>query len=68
MASGALLVAGVYGSGTFLRSRLLMRVTDDGELTLSEREGTGGMDYINQMMAKFAAKHTDHIMMYGDDN
>ena len=36
--------------------------------TKTMREGTGGMDYINQMMAKFAAKHTDHIMMYGDDN
>merc|ERR1739844_626394 len=25
-------------------------------------------DYINDMMAKFAAKHDDHIALYGDDN
>jgi len=26
------------------------------------------MDYINYMMEKFAAKHADHIEIYGDDN
>ena len=26
------------------------------------------MDYINSMMEKFAAKHGDHIEIYGDDN
>jgi glutamine synthetase len=26
------------------------------------------MEYINQMMEKFAAKHSDHISMCGDDN
>merc|ERR1711893_538832 len=30
--------------------------------------GSGGMEYINDMMAKFAAKHDDHIEVYGDDN
>ena len=32
------------------------------------REGTGGMAYIDTMMEKFAAKHSDHIALYGDDN
>jgi len=32
------------------------------------RAGNGGMEYINQMMEKFAAKHSDHVVMYGDDN
>jgi len=33
------------------------------------REGAAGnMDYINQMMEKFALKHADHIKLYGDDN
>merc|ERR1719275_255237 len=32
------------------------------------RAGTGGMEYINSMMAKFAAKHKDHLELYGDDN
>jgi glutamine synthetase len=36
--------------------------------TKTMREGNGGMEYINQMMEKFAAKHEDHIAMYGDDN
>lgn len=36
--------------------------------TKTMREGTGGMDYINQMMEKFAVKHLDHIALYGDDN
>jgi glutamine synthetase len=26
------------------------------------------MEYINNMMEKFAAKHGDHIELYGDDN
>ena len=36
--------------------------------TKTMREGTGGMDYIIQMMERFAQKHTDHIALYGDDN
>ena len=36
--------------------------------TKTMRAGTGGMEYINNMMAKFAAKHKDHIALYGDDN
>ena len=36
--------------------------------TKTMRAGTGGMEYINNMMAKFAAKHQDHILLYGDDN
>jgi len=32
------------------------------------RAGTGGMDYIHNMMKKFAAKHKLHISVYGDDN
>ena len=36
--------------------------------TKTMRSGNGGMEYINQMMEKFAAKHTDHIALYGDDN
>ena len=36
--------------------------------TKTMRAGTGGMDYINEMMEKFAAKHSDHIALYGDDN
>lgn len=36
--------------------------------TKTMRAGTGGMEYIDQMMAKFAAKHSDHIALYGDDN
>merc|ERR1712048_1463343 len=30
--------------------------------------GTKGMKYIEDMMARFAAKHLLHISMYGDDN
>ena len=36
--------------------------------TKTMREGTGGMDYINQMMERFAQRHSDHIALYGDDN
>ena len=36
--------------------------------TKTMREGTKGMEYINQMMAKFGAKHDLHISLYGDDN
>ena len=36
--------------------------------TKTMREGTGGMEYIDTMMEKFAAKHSDHIALYGDDN
>ena len=32
------------------------------------REGTGGMEYIDQMMEKFSRKHGEHIAIYGDDN
>jgi len=32
------------------------------------RLGTSGMDYIHQMMDKFGAKHSEHIVLYGDDN
>ena len=36
--------------------------------TETMRAGTGGMKYIEDMMAKFADKHTVHIGLYGDDN
>lgn len=36
--------------------------------TKTMREGAKGMQYIEDMMAKFAAKHADHIELYGDDN
>jgi glutamine synthetase len=36
--------------------------------TKTMRAGTGGMDYIHDMMKKFAAKHKLHISVYGDDN
>ena len=36
--------------------------------TKTMRAGTGGMQYINDMMAKFAAKHRDHLELYGEDN
>merc|ERR1712038_1576422 len=36
--------------------------------TLTMREGIGGMEYINNMMSKFAAQHQAHIRLYGDDN
>ena len=36
--------------------------------TRTMRAGTGGMEYINQMMAKMATQHTEHIKLYGDDN
>ena len=36
--------------------------------TKTMREGTQGMAYIDAMMEKFAAKHSDHIELYGDDN
>ena len=36
--------------------------------TKTMRAGTGGMEYINEMMVKFAARHKDHIILYGDDN
>ena len=36
--------------------------------TKTMRAGTGGMEYINQMMEKFGQKHQDHIALYGDDN
>lgn len=32
------------------------------------RAGTGGMKYIEDMMARFGAKHALHISVYGDDN
>lgn len=36
--------------------------------TKTMRAGTGGMEYLNKMMEKFAAKHSDHIEVYGADN
>ena len=36
--------------------------------TKTMRAGTGGMQYIEDMMAKFAAKHQEHLALYGDDN
>ena len=36
--------------------------------TATMREGSKGMDYINEMMKKFGAKHDLHIGLYGDDN
>ena len=36
--------------------------------TKTMRDGSKGMDYINQMMAKFEAKHKLHISIYGQDN
>ena len=36
--------------------------------TKTMRAGTGGMEYIDEMMKKFAAKHKTHIMLYGSDN
>lgn len=36
--------------------------------TKTMREGTGGMEYIEAMLAKFAAKHKLHISLYGEDN
>ena len=35
--------------------------------TQTMREGTGGLDYINSMMTKFAAKHQFHISLYGNN-
>jgi len=32
------------------------------------RDGSQGMKYIHEMMAKFAPKHKLHIAVYGDDN
>ena len=36
--------------------------------TLTMREGTKGMKYIDDMMAKFADRHKLHISIYGSDN
>jgi glutamine synthetase len=36
--------------------------------TETMRSGTKGMKYIDDMMAKFAAKHALHISLYGVDN
>jgi len=36
--------------------------------TTTMRAGTGGMKYIDDMMAKFAAKHALHISLYGAGN
>lgn len=36
--------------------------------TKTMREGTQGMEYIDQMMTRFAAQHQAHIRLYGDDN
>jgi glutamine synthetase len=36
--------------------------------TKTMRAGTGGMEYIDNMMKKFEAKHKLHISMYGEDN
>jgi len=36
--------------------------------TKTMRSGEKGMDYINEMMEKFSAKHKLHISLYGPDN
>lgn len=36
--------------------------------TETMRAGTGGMEYIHDMMKKFEAKHAQHISVYGEDN
>ena len=36
--------------------------------TETMRKGTKGMPYITDMMKKFAAKHKEHLMVYGEDN
>lgn len=36
--------------------------------TKTMRAGTKGMAYIDEMMARFGAKHALHISVYGDDN
>ena len=36
--------------------------------TKTMRAGTEGMEYINNMMKRFSAKHDLHIALYGDDN
>ena len=36
--------------------------------TKTMRGGEQGMAYIEACMAKFAEKHQDHILLYGDDN
>jgi len=36
--------------------------------TETMRQGTKGMDYINDMMKKFGDKHDLHVTFYGDDN
>ena len=36
--------------------------------TKTMRDGAQGMEYINNMMEKFRAKHLEHIELYGDDN
>ena len=36
--------------------------------TKTMRAGTGGMEYINNMMVKFGEHHKDHIELYGEDN
>ena len=36
--------------------------------TATMRAGTGGMKYIEDMMAKFEANHLKHIELYGADN
>ena len=36
--------------------------------TKTMRAGTGGMEYINTMMEKFAREHKKHISCYGTDN
>ena len=32
------------------------------------RDGSGGLDYIHEMMKKFEAKYALHISLYGADN
>jgi glutamine synthetase len=36
--------------------------------TKTMRAGTHGMKYIEDMMAKFAAKHVEHLTVYGEGN
>ena len=36
--------------------------------TKTMREGTGGMEYIEGMIAKIATQHKAHLQIYGEDN
>jgi len=36
--------------------------------TKTMRDGSGGMEYIEMIMKRLAAKHQDHIQVYGDNS